>query len=109
MMTTLDHRSAVGIVALIAILSMVLACSAGSVALRRGNLRPPSFAVHLGPVHLVGRTSAVPLCSYVTSCLLDPSARDSEIYTIWLLERPARPGDAATILRILSLPLNDRP
>lgn len=107
-MTTLDHRSAVGIVALSAILAVALACSAGSAVLHRDTLRPPTFAVNLGPVHLVGRTSAVPLCSYVTSCLLDPSGRDSEIYTIWLVWRPERPGGAATILRILSLPLDHR-
>jgi hypothetical protein len=85
----------------------VCGCGIGGVAIRRGAVAPPQFALDLGVVQALGRLSTVPGCSYATACLLDPSGRDTAIYTVWLILRPARPDAPVRTIRLVSIVVDD--
>ncbi|MFQ3632886.1 hypothetical protein [Roseiflexus sp.] len=84
---------------------MIVLCGSGVgvQAFQRGVVQPPPFAVDLGIVQVTGRLSSIPICSYATSCLLDPSGRDLEIYTVWLLWRPGRADAPTQAIRLMSI------
>ncbi len=84
-----------------------IGCGIGGWSVRRGVVAPPSFAIDLGVVQALGRLSTVPVCSYATSCLLDPSGRDMAIYTIWLIQRPAHPDAPVRTFRLVSFVVDE--
>ena len=89
-------------------LALIVVCSgAGMTAIRRSGVALPQFVIDLGPVQALGRLSTIPVCSYATSCLLDPSGRDVAIYTIWIIQRPALPGAPSRAIRLASLVIDD--
>lgn len=90
-------------------LALIAVCGwgAGGGSIRRGAVAPPPFALNLGPMYALGRLSTVPVCSYATACPLDPSGRDTSIYTVWLIQRPAQPDAPARAVRLFSIVIDD--
>jgi len=83
-------------------------CSAGVLAIRQGAISPPQFVIDLGAVHVVGRLSSIPVCSYATSCLLEPPARDMTIYTIWVIRRSDRSDVPTSAIRLMSFVIDGK-
>jgi hypothetical protein len=101
------RRATIGSVLAALALIVVCACGVAGAAIRRGSVSPPQFAVDLGSVQVLGRLSTVPVCSYATSCLLDPSGRDIAIYTLWMIQRPSQPGAPSRAIRLASMVVDD--
>ncbi len=86
---------------------VAVGCGVGGWTVRRGAVTPPPFAIDFGVAQALGRLSTVPVCSYATSCLLDPSGRDTTIYTVWLIQRPTQSEAPVRALRLFSIVIED--
>jgi hypothetical protein len=107
MLTRLKWRQATLIIA-IAVVTMLLSCGLGDLAVRQGAIAPPDISVELGSMRVVGITSNLSECPrlLVPGCLGLKSAPVRRIYTLWLFAQRERDSwDQPHITHLLSVQL----